>query len=184
MVADAYIHMWTSQYNFYMNRRYNSTLIQFHIHYWDSSIHQYWYKYKKRPCFVGKQFSERNSELFSLPRNVSERNSESFASIFSTVLNSEHFSLPRNGFGTEFRDFCVPRNRRNSVGINQFFRQFRLPQLPTLVMRPLVRLEMILVKSPHSNFFFQVYVLKDKTMDQISIKTPNPKCRLFLKIYQ
>jgi hypothetical protein len=47
---------------------------------------------------------------------------------FSTERNSEHFSLPRNGFGTEFRDFCVPRKRRNSVGINQFFRLFRLPR--------------------------------------------------------
>ena len=46
----------------------------------------------------------------------------------SMVRNSEHFSLPRNGFGTEFRDFCVPWNRRNSVGINQFFRLFRLPR--------------------------------------------------------
>jgi hypothetical protein len=46
----------------------------------------------------------------------------------STVRNSEHFSLPRNGFGTEFRDFCIPRNSRNSVGINQLFRLFRLPR--------------------------------------------------------
>jgi len=31
-------------------------------------------------------------------------------------------------FGTEFREFCVPRNSRNSVGINQLFRLFRLPR--------------------------------------------------------
>jgi hypothetical protein len=43
--------------------------------------------------------TERNSELFSLPRNGSERNSGSFASILF--------------LGTEFRDFCIPRNRRN-----------------------------------------------------------------------
>jgi hypothetical protein len=47
---------------------------------------------------------------------------------YSTVRNSEHFSTPRNGFGTKFRGFCVPRNRRNSVGINKFFRLFRLPR--------------------------------------------------------
>jgi hypothetical protein len=46
----------------------------------------------------------------------------------STVQNSEHFCLPRNGFGTEFRDFCVPGKRRNSVRINQLFRLFRLPR--------------------------------------------------------
>ncbi len=46
----------------------------------------------------------------------------------STVRNSEHFSLQRNGFGTEFLDFSVPSNRRNSIGINQFFRLFRLPR--------------------------------------------------------
>ncbi len=46
----------------------------------------------------------------------------------STVYNSKRFSLPRNGFGTEFRDFCIPQNSRNSVGINQFFRLFRLPR--------------------------------------------------------
>ncbi len=46
----------------------------------------------------------------------------------SAVRNSEHFCLRRNGFRTEFRDFCVPHNRRNFVGINKFFRLFRLPQ--------------------------------------------------------
>jgi hypothetical protein len=38
------------------------------------------------------------------------------------------FFSPRNGFGTEFRDFSVSSSRRNSIGINQFFRLFRLPQ--------------------------------------------------------
>ncbi len=31
-------------------------------------------------------------------------------------------------FGTEFREFSVPRNSRNSVGINHLFRLFRLPR--------------------------------------------------------
>ncbi len=35
----------------------------------------------------------------------------------SMVQISEHFSPLRNGFGTEFREFSVPRNSRNSAGI-------------------------------------------------------------------
>jgi hypothetical protein len=40
---------------------------------------------------------------------------------FWDVFSSEEW------FGTEFREFCVPRNSRNAVGINQSFRLFRLP---------------------------------------------------------
>jgi hypothetical protein len=41
---------------------------------------------------------------------------------FSTERNSEHFYLSREWFGTEFRQFSVLRNSRNSVGINHLFR--------------------------------------------------------------
>ncbi len=68
---------------------------------------------------------EQISELFSLPRNGSERNS---ASLFLFLFH-----------GTEFRSFFssaengIPRvsvswNSRNSPGTNQLFRLFRLPQ--------------------------------------------------------
>ncbi len=36
-------------------------------------------------------------------------------------------------FGTEFREFSVPRNSRNSAGTNQMFRPFLLPQNNFLV---------------------------------------------------
>ncbi len=100
-------------------------------------------------------FTERNSELFSLPRNGSERNSESlllflfhgteFRVVFSFAegLGTEFRELAlllfhktefrvvfssAEGFGTEFREFCVPRNSRNSVGNNHLFRLFSLPR--------------------------------------------------------
>jgi hypothetical protein len=41
--------------------------------------------------------TERNSELFSFPRNRSEQNSKCFFYFCSTEWNSELFSLPRNG---------------------------------------------------------------------------------------
>jgi hypothetical protein len=47
--------------------------------------------------------TERNSELFSLPRNGSDRNSERHLILFH---------------GKEFREFSVPRKSRNSAGTN------------------------------------------------------------------
>jgi hypothetical protein len=72
--------------------------------------------------------TERNSELFSLLRKGSERISESLllfsfhGTEFRVVFSSAE------GFGTEFREFSVPRNSRNSVGNNHLFRLFRLPR--------------------------------------------------------
>jgi hypothetical protein len=71
---------------------------------------------------------ERNSELFSLPQNGSERNSERLLLIlFHDTEFRAFFSSPER-FGTEFREFSVPRNSRNSAGTNQLFRLFRLPR--------------------------------------------------------
>ena len=99
-------------------------------------------------------FTEGNSELYSLPRNGSERNSENLHLYGFTERNSELCSLPQKGseqnngnlllflfhgtvfrvvfssaegFGTEFRDFLF----RETTGIpsdNHLFRLFRLPR--------------------------------------------------------
>ncbi len=45
-----------------------------------------------------------------------------FGTAFRTFLSSAEW------FGTEFRAFFVPRNRRNSDGINPNFRLFRVPR--------------------------------------------------------
>jgi hypothetical protein len=83
-------------------------------------------------------FTEQNSELVSLPLKRFGRELWKFASIFSTRTerNSELFSLPRNG-----SEFSVPRNSRNSTGTNQcsvFRRIIFGRKLPTLVQRPLM----------------------------------------------
>jgi hypothetical protein len=54
-----------------------------------------------------------NSEHFSLPRNGSERNSESLLLLCSTVQNSEHFSLPRNSLEWNSESFLF----RGTAGI-------------------------------------------------------------------
>ncbi len=66
-----------------------------------------------RVCFYFCS-TERNSELFTLPRKGSKRNSKCL------LLVLFH--------GTEFREFSVPRNSRNSAGNNHKFRLFRLPR--------------------------------------------------------
>jgi hypothetical protein len=99
--------------------------------------------------------TERNSELCSLPRNGSERNSENlhlfwfhgteFRAVFSSAeeFGTELWEfasifVPWNGiprcflFRGRVRNgiprFSVPRNNRNSVGNNHLFRLFRLPR--------------------------------------------------------
>jgi hypothetical protein len=103
-------------------------------------------------CFCS---SERNSELFSLPRKGSDRNSES---TLLFLFHGKEFRVvfsSAEGFGTEFRDYAsifvprngipscflfrgrvrngipevsVPRNSRNSVENKHFFRLFRVPR--------------------------------------------------------
>ncbi len=71
---------------------------------------------------------EQISELFSLPLQGSEGNSESLLLIL--VHGTEFwvvFSFAK-GFGTEFQSFSVPRNSRNFVGNNHLFHIFRLPR--------------------------------------------------------
>jgi hypothetical protein len=48
----------------------------------------------------------------------------------SLILGTEFraFFSSSEWFGTEFREFCILLNSWNSVGINQLFRLFRLPQ--------------------------------------------------------
>ena len=57
--------------------------------------------------------TERNSELFSLPRNGSERNSESLLLFCCIVHNSEHFSPLRNCSERNFESFLF----RGTAGI-------------------------------------------------------------------
>ncbi len=94
--------------------------------------------------------TERSSDLCSLPRNGSERNSENLhGSEFRVVFSSTKgfgtelwefatIFIPRNGIPSYFLfrgrvrngipGFSVPRNNRNSVGNNHLFRLFRLPR--------------------------------------------------------
>jgi hypothetical protein len=72
--------------------------------------------------------SERNSELFSLSRNCSDRNSDSLHLILFYSKEFRAFFSSVERFGTEFREFSVPWNSRNSAGTNQLFRLFRLPR--------------------------------------------------------
>ncbi len=71
---------------------------------------------------------ERNSALFSLPLKGSEGNSES---LLLFLFNGKEFRavfFSAEGFGTEFRELCVPRNSRNSVDNNHLFPLFRFPR--------------------------------------------------------
>ncbi len=69
-----------------------------------------------------------SSEFISLPQKGSDRN---FESLLLFLFHRTKFRVVflfrgrvRNGLPT----VSVPRNSRNSVGNNQFFRQFRLPR--------------------------------------------------------
>ncbi len=100
-------------------------------------------------------YTERNSELFSLPRNGSEQNSESLLLFLFHVTEFWDVFSSADGFGTDFRKYAsifvprngipscflfrgrvrngipevsVPRNSRNSVGNKHLFRLFRLPR--------------------------------------------------------
>jgi hypothetical protein len=63
---------------------------------------------------------ERNSELFSLLWNGSEWNSESLLLFLFHGTEFRAFLSSAERFGTEVREFSVPRNSRNSAGTNQF----------------------------------------------------------------
>ncbi len=65
-----------------------------------------------------------------LPRNASEWNSESLLLFLFHGTEFRAFFSSAERFGTEFREFSVPRNRQNSAGRNQLFRLFRLFRLP------------------------------------------------------
>ncbi len=52
-------------------------------------------------------------------------------SLLLFLLNGTEFRavfFSAEGFGMEFRELCVPRNSRNSVGNNHLFRLFRFPR--------------------------------------------------------
>jgi hypothetical protein len=83
--------------------------------------------------------TERNSELFSLPRNGLERDSESlllflfhgtafreFASFLFYGTEFREFLSLAEWFEKEFLEFSVPGNSRNFVGTNHLFCVFRL----------------------------------------------------------
>jgi hypothetical protein len=72
--------------------------------------------------------SERNSDLLSLPGNGLEQNSERLLLIFFHGTEFRAFFSSAERFGTEFREFSVPRNSRNSAGTNLLFHLFRLPR--------------------------------------------------------
>ncbi len=67
------------------------------------------------------------SWLISLPLKGSEGNSESLLLFLVHWTEFRVVFSSAEGFGTEFREFSVLRNSRNSVGSNQLFRQFRIP---------------------------------------------------------
>ncbi len=72
--------------------------------------------------------TEWNSELFSLPGNGSERNSES---LLLFLIHGTEFPVvfsSAEGFRIEFWEFSVQRNSQNSFGNNHLFRLFRLPK--------------------------------------------------------
>ncbi len=98
---------------------------------------------------------ERNSELCSLPRNSSERNSGTFRLFWFHGMEFRVVFSSTEGFGTELWEFAsifvsqngipscflfrgrvrngiprfsVQRNNRNSVGNNHLFHLFRLPR--------------------------------------------------------
>ncbi len=69
-----------------------------------------------------------NSKLCSLPQKGSEQN---YGSLFLFLFHGTEFRVvlsSAEGFGTEFQEFSVPRNNRNSVGNNHLSRLFRLPR--------------------------------------------------------
>jgi hypothetical protein len=63
-----------------------------------------------------------------VPRNGSDLNSESLLLFLFHGTEFRAFFSSVERFGTEFREFSVPRNSRNSAGTNQLFRLFRLPR--------------------------------------------------------
>jgi hypothetical protein len=87
-----------------------------------------------------------NSELFSLLGSGSERNIESLLLLCSgTEFRAFFYSAER--FGTEFREFSVPRNSRNSVGTKPFVssvfpKLFFCRKLPALPAGKLSTVEM------------------------------------------
>jgi hypothetical protein len=62
-------------------------------------------------------FTERNSELFSLPRNGLVWNSENLLLFVFHKTEFQAFFSPAEWFGAKFREFSVPRNSRNSANI-------------------------------------------------------------------
>ncbi len=104
------------------------------------------------PRFV---LHETEFRVVSLPRNGSERNSDSLFLVLFHGTEFRDVSLPRKGsepnsksmllflfhgtefrvvfsfvegFGTDFQEVSVPRNSRNSIGNDHLLRLFRLPQ--------------------------------------------------------
>ncbi len=79
-------------------------------------------------CILPRLFyKERNSDLFSLPRNDSELNSENLRLFLFHETEFRAVFSSAEEFGTKFREVSVPWNSRNSVGNNHLFRLFRLP---------------------------------------------------------
>jgi hypothetical protein len=123
--------------------------------------------------------------VVSLPREGSERHSESLLLFMFHGTEFRVIFSSAEGFGTEFREFSVPQNSRNSVGINHLFRLFRLPticrKLPTLGEKTL----QAEIHSPNSHchllfekdvdlffYIFYFYITKhfcDRSLDCINL---------------
>ncbi len=80
--------------------------------------------FKTKVAWSNKQ----NWDHVFLPRNSSEQNSESFILFLFYGTEFQVVFSFAEWFGTEFREFSVPRNSQNSVGTNNLFRLFRLPR--------------------------------------------------------
>jgi hypothetical protein len=93
-------------------------------------------------CFYFS-FTEQNSDQFFLPRKGTERNSESLLIIlFHCMYRIQSIFSYNELVETEFREFSVMRNSRNSAGTNQLLHLFReiffcrkLPTLKTTLCR-------------------------------------------------
>ncbi len=80
-----------------------------------------------RVCFYFR-YTDRNSKLFSLPLMDWEGNSES---LLLFLVHGTEFRVvfsSAEGFGTEFREFSLPQNSRDSIGNNHLFHLFCLPR--------------------------------------------------------
>ncbi len=97
---------------------------------WNSEVFLFWkwFRTEFRGFFSSENSSERNSEVFSLLKMVRNGTPRFFSFENGLERNSEVFFSSEKWFGTEFRGFSLPRNRRNSDGTAACSVLFRIPR--------------------------------------------------------